>query len=100
MRLYEHRKKILTVTIFFLSCLFSFSLCYAGADPSIRDWGSPPGSPPLWQTSDIWVDNNGNEGKIFFVRCDQRLNENSGGKLWHSNVMQYLKVVGSRVLDS
>ena len=28
----------------------------AQADPSIRDWGSPPGTPPPWQTPDVWVD--------------------------------------------
>lgn len=60
MRLYNHRKQFLTLSIFFLSCLFSFSSGYAASDPSIKDWGSPPGSPPPWQTTDIWVDNNGN----------------------------------------
>ncbi len=30
-----------------------------GADPAIDNWGSPPGSPPPWQTADIWVDNDG-----------------------------------------
>ena len=31
----------------------------AQGDPSIRDWGSPPGTPPPYTTPDIWVDNNG-----------------------------------------
>ena len=31
----------------------------AQPDPSIRNWGSPPGSPPPWQTSDVWTDNDG-----------------------------------------
>jgi hypothetical protein len=33
-----------------------------GADPSIRPWGASLNPPmqPFWQTSDIWVDNNGN----------------------------------------
>ncbi len=36
------------------------SMTFAASDPSIRDWGSPPGSPPPYQTQDIWVDNDGN----------------------------------------
>lgn len=36
------------------------STALAQSDPSIRDWGSPPGSPPPWQTADVWVDNDGN----------------------------------------
>jgi hypothetical protein len=32
----------------------------AQGDPSIIDWGSPPGFPPPHSTPDIWVDNNGN----------------------------------------
>jgi hypothetical protein len=33
----------------------------AAAQPSIRDWGSPPGTPPPYTTPDIWVqDGNGN----------------------------------------
>lgn len=46
-------------------CLFLGLLSVAPAmaqpDPSIRDWGNPPGTPPPWQTPDIWVDNNGND---------------------------------------
>jgi hypothetical protein len=48
-----------------LLCLFVGLLSVAPAlaqpDPSIRDWGNPPGTPPPWQTPDVWVDNNGNE---------------------------------------
>jgi hypothetical protein len=38
------------------SCLSSN---LSGADPSIRPWGAAldPPTPPFWQTSDIWVDN-------------------------------------------
>lgn len=39
--------------------LLSNAPAAAQPDPSIRDWGSPPGSPPPWQTMDIWVDNDG-----------------------------------------
>lgn len=60
MRLYRLGKRTPGLLIFLVLCLFSASLGYAASDPSIRDWGSPPGSPPPWQTTDIWVDNNGN----------------------------------------
>jgi hypothetical protein len=60
MRFYNLEKKILNLLIFFVLCLSSASLSYAASDPSVRDWGSPPGSPPPWQTIDVWVDNNGN----------------------------------------
>jgi hypothetical protein len=39
--------------------LLSAAPAAALPDPSIRNWGSPPGSPPPWQTPDIWVDNDG-----------------------------------------
>ncbi len=60
MRLLKLRKEVLMIAVFFALYLFSVSLGYAAPDPSIKDWGSPPGSPPPWQTTDIWVDNNGN----------------------------------------
>jgi hypothetical protein len=44
----------------FATLLLGASAASAQADPSIRDWGSPPGSPPPWQTADIYVDNDGN----------------------------------------
>ncbi len=44
----------------FASFLLGASVASAQSDPSIRDWGSPPGTPPPWQTADIWVDNDGN----------------------------------------
>jgi hypothetical protein len=44
----------------FASLLLGASSAWAQADPSIRDWGSPPGTPPPWQTADVWVDNDGN----------------------------------------
>ncbi|MFZ3138231.1 MAG: hypothetical protein WA126_12675 [Thermodesulfovibrionales bacterium] len=49
---------ILTVLSFVLSCFLASSGLTA-TDPSINDWGSPPGSPPPWQTTDIWTDNDG-----------------------------------------
>lgn len=48
------------------SCAAPPSTCQSanlsGPDPSIRPWGASldPQTPPLWQTPDIWVDNNGN----------------------------------------
>ncbi len=39
--------------------LFLAPRAQAQGDPSIMDWGTPPGNPPPWQTADIWVDNNG-----------------------------------------
>jgi len=60
MKLYKFRNEVLTLLIFFTLSLFDISLGFAAPDPSIKDWGSPPGSPPPWQTTDIWVDNNGN----------------------------------------
>lgn len=48
------------------ACAAPPSACQAanlgGPDPSIRPWGASldPQTPPLWQTPDIWVDNNGN----------------------------------------
>ncbi len=56
------RKKctVLTLFVFLSALLLTVSFSFAAPDPSIKDWGSPPGSPPPWQTTDIWVDNNGN----------------------------------------
>ncbi len=56
----ELRNAVLTLMAFFILSLFGVSFSYAAPDPSIRDWGSPPKSPPPWQTSDIWVNNNEN----------------------------------------
>jgi hypothetical protein len=42
------------------TCLCA-SNAHAQADPSIRDWGSPPGTPPPWQTADVWVDNDSDD---------------------------------------
>lgn len=48
------------------ACAAAPSTCQAanlsGPDPSIRPWGASldPPTPPLWQTPDIWVDNNAN----------------------------------------
>lgn len=39
--------------------LLSSAPAVAQPDPSITNWGSPPGSPPPWKTPDIWVDNDG-----------------------------------------
>jgi hypothetical protein len=59
MKPYRNQKVlILTVLSFVLSC-FLASSGLAAPDPSINDWGSPPGSPPPWQTTDIWTDNDG-----------------------------------------
>lgn len=46
--------------VLFVALLLSASAASAQSDPSIRDWGSPPGTPPPWTTSDIFVDNDGN----------------------------------------
>ena len=46
--------------LLFVALLLGASAASAQPDPSIRDWGSPPGTPPPWQTSDISVDNDGN----------------------------------------
>lgn len=60
MKLRQRKKDLIMLPIFFLLiCFFASSGCYAAPDPSINDWGSPPGSPPPWQTSDIFVDNDG-----------------------------------------
>jgi hypothetical protein len=59
MKLYRNQKvSSLIVLSFILLCVFA-SLGLAATDPSINDWGSPPGSPPPWQTTDIWTDNDG-----------------------------------------
>lgn len=42
--------------VIFLVLVSSYAI---GADPAIDDWGSPPGSPPPYQTNDIYVDNDG-----------------------------------------
>jgi hypothetical protein len=60
MRIYKLRNEVLILMMVFVLSLLFVSLGYAASDPSINDWGSPPGSPPPWQTTDIWVDNNGN----------------------------------------
>ncbi|MBI1811067.1 MAG: hypothetical protein HY035_01090 [Nitrospirae bacterium] len=60
MRLYKLRNAVLILMMFFVLSLLFVSLGYAASDPSINDWGTPPGTPPPWQTTDIWVDNNGN----------------------------------------
>ena len=60
MRIYKLRTEVLILMMVFVLSLLFVSLGYATSDPSINDWGSPPGSPPPWQTTDIWVDNNGN----------------------------------------
>jgi hypothetical protein len=49
---------LLTLVAFSCACA---STTHAQADPSIRDWGSPPGSPPPWQTTDVWVDNDSDD---------------------------------------
>jgi hypothetical protein len=46
--------------VLFVALLLGASAASAQSDPSIRDWGSPPGSPPPWQTPDIYADNDGN----------------------------------------
>ena len=47
--------------IFLFFSLLTTAPAAAQPDPSIRNWGSPPGSPPPWQTPDVWVDNDGDE---------------------------------------
>jgi len=47
------------ITFLCLALLLPAGSLLAQADPSIRNWGSPPGSPPPWQTPDVWVDNDG-----------------------------------------
>ena len=60
MKLCQRKKDLIMLPILFLlTCFFTSSGCFAAPDPSINDWGSPPGSPPPWQTSDIFVDNDG-----------------------------------------
>lgn len=53
--------KVFRSTLFLCLSLLLLSAAPSAAlpDPSIRNWGSPPGSPPPWQTPDIWVDNDG-----------------------------------------
>lgn len=59
----KHQKNLhigyLSLIVLMASVTF-FTHAFAASDPSIRDWGSPPGTPPPYQTPDIWVDNNGN----------------------------------------
>ena len=60
MKIFKLSNKVLLLLMFFLLPYIFVSSSFAAPDPSINDWGSSPGSPPPWQTTDIWVDNNGN----------------------------------------
>ncbi|MCP4146285.1 MAG: hypothetical protein GY757_00915 [bacterium] len=54
-RLYSQKVLLLVFSMF---VVFTY-VANAASDPAIDDWGSPPGSPPPWNTADIWVDNDG-----------------------------------------
>jgi hypothetical protein len=54
--LYSPRSTVLAALIL---VLLGAGPTLAQQDPSIRNWGNPEGTPPPWQTPDIWVDNNG-----------------------------------------
>jgi len=59
MKPYRNQKILILIVLSFVLSCFSASSGLAATDPSINDWGSPPGSPPPWQTTDIWTDNDG-----------------------------------------
>lgn len=56
---YSKSGKLLAVLLVLLALCCFKATSYAASDPSIKDWGSPPGTPPPWQTTDIFVDNDG-----------------------------------------
>ena len=53
--------KGLLIMFFVLFFIHSSGYSQSPADPSIRDWGNTYGTSPLWQSADVWCDNNGDD---------------------------------------